>query len=491
MSGGVRNDASSNVQATADALDKLKQAVISENAANSEAMDEHRRRLAAAQEQIAAYQAQVAETGRVESEAALNLDPLVDKLDILSNKAAGLSSSSEFIGQINNMQAQVRALQTAISNFSSTGEGDMEAIRAEASKLGTELANIEASMNRTAKVEGLDFTKLRGQLENVRGAALKLDTNGTFLSQLQTIETDINALQNATHNFSELSEADVQRLITIYRRLSDEIRNVRIDVGTARRTDSSAGDSSAQSMSANLNFLKQVETAYKSAQSILNNNTKLFGTGLGEQLQAIISSYDNFIQKIVTSPAKTKAAADTYQAAFNELRERTAAVGLEMERTGIKGNTMITRLAQGIKKFGGWTIVTRALTSVIRLARQVVTNVKEIDAAMTQLKIVTNSSSSEMSEFGDEIAATAKKIGASITDLIDSATTYARLGYSLKESNALAEYTSMLKNVGDIDVSDAQDAVTAITKAFNIDASQIETVMDKLVTVGKESCPAA
>ena len=42
----------------------------------------------------------------------------------------------------------------------------------------------------------------------------------------------------------------------------------------------------------------------------------------------------------------------------------------------------------------------------------------------------------------------------------------------------------MLQNVGDIDVSDAQDSITSIIKAFNISTDQIESTMDKLVVTG-------
>ena len=42
----------------------------------------------------------------------------------------------------------------------------------------------------------------------------------------------------------------------------------------------------------------------------------------------------------------------------------------------------------------------------------------------------------------------------------------------------------MLHNVGDIDVSSAQNALTAITKAFADAGTNIEASMDKMVVVG-------
>lgn len=62
---------------------------------------------------------------------------------------------------------------------------------------------------------------------------------------------------------------------------------------------------------------------------------------------------------------------------------------------------------------------------------------------------------------------------------------------SLEESSTLAELTTMVQQVGDIDASAAQDAITAIIKAFDIDTSHIQTVLDEMVVVGKLHCPCA
>lgn len=120
----------------------------------------------------------------------------------------------------------------------------------------------------------------------------------------------------------------------------------------------------------------------------------------------------------------------------------------------------------------------------VRQLKQMVNTTVELDTAMTQLRIVTNASEADYSNYSKTVAKTAQDIGASITDLIDSTTVFARLGYSLDDSGALAKYTAMLSNVGAIDVSSAQSALTAITKAYGISADEIESIMDKMVAVG-------
>lgn len=136
-------------------------------------------------------------------------------------------------------------------------------------------------------------------------------------------------------------------------------------------------------------------------------------------------------------------------------------------------------------KFSAWLSITRVIMGVIRTIKQMIKTVVEIDSAMTQLQIVTKATSDTMRGFASNAAKSAKEIGSTITDFTSSVTTFARLGYDLDESSALAKYTAMLQNVGDIDVSDAQDSITSIIKAFNISTDQIESTMDKLVVTGK------
>lgn len=125
----------------------------------------------------------------------------------------------------------------------------------------------------------------------------------------------------------------------------------------------------------------------------------------------------------------------------------------------------------------------------VRQLKNMVKTVVELDSAMTQLRVVTNASEADYSNYSTAVAKTAQEIGSSIKDLVDSTTVFARLGYTLDESSNLAKYTQLLSNVGNIDVSSAQNALTAITKAYDISASEIESVMDKMVQVGKRNCP--
>ncbi len=166
------------------------------------------------------------------------------------------------------------------------------------------------------------------------------------------------------------------------------------------------------------------------------------------------------------------------------LSQRIVEVSAKVKECGTQTDTLGNKFKETFASKALQRIANIALMFIAQALRQVYTNVKEIDDAMTQLKIVTRDSAKAYRDFADDIAKSAQEIGASITDLINSTTVYARLGYSLKEAATLAKATTIYSNVASTSVGDATTNITAIIKAFGIEASSVEDVLDQLVYVG-------
>lgn len=122
--------------------------------------------------------------------------------------------------------------------------------------------------------------------------------------------------------------------------------------------------------------------------------------------------------------------------------------------------------------------VTQSLYDIYR-------NVVEIDTALTNLKIVTQENEKAMEKYSKTVAASAKRIGASISDLINSTTTYARLGFSLDDAAKFAELTTMYSKVADVTVDEATKNITALVKAYNVGSDGLEDALDKMMYVGR------
>lgn len=182
----------------------------------------------------------------------------------------------------------------------------------------------------------------------------------------------------------------------------------------------------------------------------------------------------------------SKITVEEFRERLSELQRSFNANSNAIKENGENTKNWGDRLGGLAQKFSTWLGVSQIIMLGVRSIRKMITATIELDDAMTQLKIVTRDTANVYEDYLGNITKTASNIGSSVSDLVDSTTTFARLGYSIKESSALAEYTAMLQNVGDIDVSDAQDALTAIIKAFGLSVDEIESVMDKLVITGRK-----
>ena len=175
-----------------------------------------------------------------------------------------------------------------------------------------------------------------------------------------------------------------------------------------------------------------------------------------------------------------------------EMRNQFAQLRSELTRTTadlqLNGNALGRWFTSGVSQLKSRMATTLGLSAMVYKAvgeiKKMVATAVELDSAMNTLQIVTRASGAEMETYGKRVSSMAKETAQATKDLIDATTVYARLGYTMNESATLSKYTAMLQGVGDIEAGAAQDAMTAIIKAFGKNVSEIEDVMDKLVVVG-------
>lgn len=151
-------------------------------------------------------------------------------------------------------------------------------------------------------------------------------------------------------------------------------------------------------------------------------------------------------------------------------------------------------LSQGWEKLNSWLFSTRAVMAAIRVVRQMVDAVRELDAAMTELRKVTDLSEQAYRDFTQTASRMAQSVGATLADTINATADFARLGYDLTDSTALAEAALVYKNVGDgiNSIGDASESIISTIKAFEQfgeSATDAMSIVDRFNEVGKQNCP--
>lgn len=155
---------------------------------------------------------------------------------------------------------------------------------------------------------------------------------------------------------------------------------------------------------------------------------------------------------------------------------------------GVNENTQTLgqRLGSLSAKFGTWFSLTRVIMAAYRAVKQMVSNVIELDTAMTELKKVTNETDATYEKFLVGAHSRAKELGAALSDTVSATADFARLGFGIEDAEKLADAAIVYKNVGDGigDIETASESVIATMQAFNVPAEQVMSIVDKFNEVG-------
>lgn len=177
---------------------------------------------------------------------------------------------------------------------------------------------------------------------------------------------------------------------------------------------------------------------------------------------------------------------EKYTEAMDRLKSTLISTKATLQQNGDAAKTLGERLAGLAKKFTQWLGVSQIIMYIYRSIRKMVTAVIELDTAMTELKKVTNETDATYDRFLENAATRAKKLGASLTDVVNTSADFARLGLSLEDAEVVSDAALVYKNVGDgiEDIDQASESLISTMQAFGIEAKDVMTIVDKFNVAG-------
>lgn len=228
---------------------------------------------------------------------------------------------------------------------------------------------------------------------------------------------------------------------------------------------------------------KRMESSLHNVQTRAEGAGKGFQSYLNKLNPKALRDYASEINKVSDMFTKAQKTGDRldYRKANAELYKFKNT----MKEAGLETGSLTQKLKENISAFTNWYLIGNMIGRLARTLRQVVTEVINIDEAMINLKKVTDETADTYDKFLTTAATSAKELGSSIADLVNLTADFARLGYSLPDATELANVATLYKNVGDgISTTDASSSIISTMKAFNIEAEDSITIVDKFNEVG-------
>ncbi len=401
-----------------------------------------------------------------------------------------------------NINSDVDKIQNQIDKLKIQAEIDPKSI-------SNILKQLESVLNQKINISNISFDSKIGLqignniVQNVTDGISK--SSGKVNAEIQKIANQVNKIQLSMDNGHGASEYQnrINSIIASLEKYGVETEEAKKITASLQSTFESMKGLSGQEIVTQADKLEQEFIAVKaSVEQAKLSYDKLMQPASKEKITSTLVKVQKLLSNNtkVTSEVKNEwqsyvnrlsSGSDIAIKEINDINLRLKVTESNMRNMGKLGFSWTDKLKQAWGKFGGWGFATGTMMTLFNQLRRIPKEVYEVDTAMTNLYKVTDETSSKYNQFLDSASDSAHELGRSISSLVEQTANWAKLGFSLDEAEQLAKISSIYANVGEVDNDTAvSDMVTAM-KAFNIEASDSITIVDKLNKLGNEYATSA
>lgn len=326
------------------------------------------------------------------------------------------------------------------------------------------------------------LTRVNQLLIQLRGnyASWSASATGAASAHHETLGNQINALEELKLRLTEgeLSAQD-------FREALSEIRAVATNAAQAIK---SMGEDHATK---NMEKLAEDSAAYNAAlgktEALLAQVKKrqiewtAAKTGKSSAAYESLDTYCIELEGLISELRSGEMTAEQFADSFNTISAKVNAAWGTIKSAGEDTKTLGDRLKGLAEKFGAWLTVSQVIMQAVRAIKQMVTAVCEVDAAMVELKKVTNETDATYNQFLTKACSRARELGSTVSEVVNATADFARLGYGIDDASALADTAIIYKNIGDgiEDIAEASESIISTMQAFGIEASNAMSIVDK------------
>ena len=164
---------------------------------------------------------------------------------------------------------------------------------------------------------------------------------------------------------------------------------------------------------------------------------------------------------------------------YNRLNKEFQKLRLEINKADKAGQSFFGKLKDQATKFASWMTLTGIIAGAWRNLQKMVTEVIELDSAMSNLKKVTDETDIAYSKFLQNSIQQARELKMDLSDLVDQTAEWAKKGYNLNESSILSKASGVYSVVGEVDNATAVQDLTTVMKSYNMTVEEAMDIVDK------------
>lgn len=153
------------------------------------------------------------------------------------------------------------------------------------------------------------------------------------------------------------------------------------------------------------------------------------------------------------------------------------------EQSLAKINKEATLLQKSLNFGSAAALGAKGIKLIVDTSRDAIRAVKDIDEAITSLRMATNMNYSDTRNLVKGYNQMGQSMGAATVEVTDSANAWLRQGNTIAETNELIKDSMILSKVANIDTADSAQYLTSAMKGYGVAVNDVIGIVDKLTAV--------
>lgn len=343
-------------------------------------------------------------------------------------------------------------------------------LRSEYQRLNVEIPkriSSDSISNLQVRIQDLVNTvsKLTAQF-NILSQGKNTDFIKHYSSQMDIAKSEIVDLQTKVNMFNKADSADKQAVA--FKNLSNSVKQTKNDVNGL--TDA-------------YQTLNRAESAMGNFEKFIRDNSKLLEkSGAVDKVSHIRSEFKDLFQADDINELHS---------GFKQVTSDVKAFEGEIKRLNFTGRSVFGELTNDLKKQAYWLLSGTALFGTVGAIKKMVSNVQDLNKSMVNIQIASGVDDDEAQKMMTTYNKMGQTLGATTTEVADSADEWLRQGKSVSDTNKLIKDSMMLSKLGEINSADATQYLTSAMKGYGISVDNAVGIVDKLTKVDQISATSA
>ncbi len=225
--------------------------------------------------------------------------------------------------------------------------------------------------------------------------------------------------------------------------------------------------------SLNKQLLGMKGIAIQTAKDVSNAFSSQMGGAVGSK--TIVDQYGNAFKTIQNESVKMS---ESHIRISNAAKQHSQSVEDVKNQYDMLGNEFQRRAS--------WFITGGMFYGGIKAAKETVSSIKDVEMGMVEIARVMEDSTFRFNGYRDQLLQLGVDYGQSFDNVQDIALRWAQAGYNVKDSLDLTRTSLLALNTAELDASNATESMIGIMSQWNMTASELPLLMDKINKTGDD-----